>query len=216
MTDDRNDGSPADRAQQNARDCQDVDVRSVECPFCRAEVGQPCDQGGTAIRNLNGAHGSRIAAALRAADVIGDMVAKRQGAWDGPFKVAKDLTFADDITPDNLVQVNDAAGAPFAYVAVGDTIAVGNAEAAKARATRIAEALNRDQQMFERGLADGAQLLARWQDESGDPFPWMVESRGVNMPHFVVTLTGECWWDIERNLADARQRLHHTAPPRED
>ena len=54
----------------------------------------------------------------------------------------------------------------------------------------------------------------RAQQNAREPLPADNSAPGAWDGPFTVRQEGLiCWWDIERNLADARKRLHHTAPP---
>jgi hypothetical protein len=74
----------------------------------------------------------------------------RRNVGKGPFKVEKDLAYlggdmavgGEEPEMVQMVAVADAAGEPFCYVHPDDC-AGGDLTSAKARATRIAEALNR-------------------------------------------------------------------------
>jgi hypothetical protein len=93
------------------------------------------------------------------------------GAWDGPFVA---------LGADDCALVNDGAGKLFAVVHLADC-GKGGSVGAKARATRIAEALNRDQHRFERVMAlpeTEAELVDRWWERlraselnAGPPMP---------------------------------------------
>jgi hypothetical protein len=88
--------------------------------------------------------------------------AERPGAWEGPFRVEKGLTHlggdmavgGEEPAMVQLVEVAGADGSPFCYVLPEDCHG-GDMTAAKARATRIAEALNRSQ-------GTGLQLTNGW------------------------------------------------------
>lgn len=73
------------------------------------------------------------------------------GSWAGPFTVPKQPGWCCGDT--EFVAVVDALGRSFAYVLPDDC--VGGWDGAKARATLIAEALNKDQPLSGRKLPDG-------------------------------------------------------------
>lgn len=74
------------------------------------------------------------------------------GAWDGPFNAGPPEQWTITDEEHDVIPVFDAAGKHFTVVEAMDC--VGGLQGARARATRIAECLNRDQHLFERGLVD--------------------------------------------------------------
>lgn len=75
-------------------------------------------------------------------------------AWDGPFTAGKCMVVSDDDYDGAAVFGND--GQPFAFVT--DDVCVGGRPGAIARATRIAESLNRDKRLLERSQPTYASL----------------------------------------------------------
>lgn len=75
----------------------------------------------------------------------------RLGAWDGPFTAGPCDDWAEGGEYDGVAVFSaDDGRQPFALI--DDDLCIGGRAGAKARATRIAESLNRDQHLFERGL----------------------------------------------------------------
>lgn len=76
------------------------------------------------------------------------------GAWDGPFTAGKDTWSARELGDGEMLAVMDGAGEMFCYLQLNDCAGMDKA-AAKARATRIAECLNRLNPVVQDALGRG-------------------------------------------------------------